>query len=598
MSNSPIVEQTNLISFVILSAGNEIPDTYEVLEIRIEQHVNRIAEAEITLRDGSAANQTFDITDSDTFKPGAEIEIKLGYQNKNNSVFKGLVTKQIIQVDSISGSKLNVICKDKALKLAINRKNAIFTETKDSELIEQISNESGLSSDITSTNELHKEIVQYYTTDWDFIVSRAETNGLIVITDSGKLIVQEPKVSDSPSLQVQFGYDIIEFSGELDATNQYSAVQGNAWDMSSQSIITADSSEPSVNEQGNITGSKLADVLNAGTKNLNSSVPITQSAIKTWANAALLKSRLSRFKGSITFQGSADAKVNSTIKLMGLSERFNGNAFISGVTHTLADGRWTTEAQIGLSSEWFVEKHPVSGPVASGLLPGVKGLQTGIVKKIYEDPDNEFRVQVEIPILGVEGEAVWARLSTFYTGNGIGAYFMPEVNDEVILGFMNNDPRFPIILGSVYSSSIPAPETPDEDNSIKTLITQSKLQLKFDDKNKVITILTPGGNTMVFSDEDKAITILTPDKNTVVLSDEDKGITITDQNKNKIQMNDKGIVVESATDLTLKAAQNVKIEGMQIDVTGNQSATIKGSAQCEISSDGQMVVKGVTVAVN
>jgi Rhs element Vgr protein len=595
---SPIVEESNLISFAILSDGKEIPGTYEVLEIRIEQRVNRIAEAEITLRDGSAANQTFDITDSDTFKPGAEIEIKLGYKNKNNSVFKGIITKQIIQVDDISGSKLNVICKDKALKLAINRKNAIFTDTKDSELIEQISNESGLSSYVESTTEQHKEIVQYYTTDWDFIISRAETNGLIVITDSGKLIVQAPQVSDSPALQVQYGHDIIEFSGELDATNQYSSVQGNAWDMSSQSVITAASSEPSVNEQGNITGLSLANVFSVGTKNLNSSVPITQSAIKTWANAALLKSRLSRFKGSVTFQGSANAKVNSTIKLMGLGERFNGNAFISGVTHTVVDGRWTTEAQIGLSAEWFVEKHPVSGPIASGLLPGVKGLQTGIVKKIYEDPDNEFRVQVAIPILGTEGESVWARLSTFYIGNGIGAYFMPEVNDEVILGFMNNDPRFPIILGSVYSSSIPAPETPDEDNSIKTLLTQSKLQLKFDDKNKVITILTPGGNTMVFSDEDKVITVLTPGGNSVVLSDEDKGITITDQNKNKVQMNDNGIVVESASDLTLKAAQNVKIEGMQIDVTGNQSATIKGSAQCEISSDGQMVVKGVTVAVN
>src|SRR5690606_3429196 len=145
---------------------------------------------------------------------------------------------------------------------------------------------------------------------------------------------------------------------------------------------------------------KLADVLSAGTKNLNSSVPVVQDDIQGWANATLLKSRLSRFKGSITFQGSSKAKVNTTIKLMGLSNRFNGNAFISGVTHTLENGRWNTEAKIGLSAEWFVESHPVSSPLASGLLPGVEGLQTGIVKKINGDPDNEFRVEVEIPILG------------------------------------------------------------------------------------------------------------------------------------------------------------------------------------------------------
>jgi len=301
------------------------------------------------------------------------------------------------------------------------------------------------------------------------------------------------------------------------------------------------------------------------------------------------------FKGSITFQGSAKAKVNTVIKLIGVSDRLKGNAYISGVIHTLEEGKWMTEAKIGLSPEWFVENHEVAAPGASGLLPGIKGLQTGVVKKINEDPDNEFRVQVEIPILGADGESVWARLSTFYNGNGIGAFFMPEINDEVILGFMNDDPRFPVILGSVYSSSIAAPETPDEDNTIKTIITQSKLQLKFDDENKVITLLTPGGNT-------------------IVISDEDKGIALTDENGNTFEMNDSGITINSASSLTLKASDDVTIHGKlvsisgsdsvsvssekNISVSGDQSVTVSGSAQCEVSSDGQMSVKGSVVMIN
>jgi Rhs element Vgr protein len=594
MPSSPLIEETNLISFSILSGGNEIPSTYEVISIRIEQHINRIAEAEIVLTDGNTADQTFKITDSSTFIPGADIEIKLGYHSKNDSIFKGVVVKQIVKVDGISGSQLHIVCKDKSLKLTTTRKNALFTDSTDSDILTKIVGNSGLSNSIVATNITHKEVIQYYVSDWDFIVNRAEINGLLVITDSGKLIVAAPAISDTPALQVQFGYDIIEFDGEIDATFQYSGVQSNAWDMSSQSILNASSKEPAVNKQGDISGSALAEVLNAGTTNLNTSVGLSQDEIQTWADAALLKSRLSRFKGSITFQGSAKAKVNSTIKLLGLSNRFNGNAFISGVTHTINDGMWHTEVKIGLSPEWFVEKHTIVAPPAAGQIPGIRGLQTGIVKKIYEDPDNEFRVQVEVPILGSDSDAVWARLSTFYSGNAFGAYFMPEVNDEVILGFMNDDPRFPIILGSVYSSSIPAPETPDEENTIKTLVTKSKLQLKFDDKNKVITILTPGGNT-------------------IVLSDQDKGITITDQNSNKIEMNDSGIVVESQSNLTLKASQEVKIEGATISVngsesisntggtvsiTGNQSTSITGSAECSVSSDGQMSVKGAMVMVN
>lgn len=595
MPISPIAEETNLPSFNILSGGKDIPNTYEVLEIRVERYLNRIAEAEITLLDGSAANQTFDVADSGTFIPGAEIEIKLGYQNQNESVYKGIVVKQLIKVEEGQGSKLQVICKDKALKLTVNRNNGIFTESTDSDIISKIIGNAGLSTDVASTQTQHKEIVQYYTSDWDFIIARAEVNGMVVITNNGTLTVAKPDVSTAPALQLQYGYDIIEFDGELDASHQYTEVQANSWDMSTQKIINASSSEPTVNEQGNITGSKLAKVLDPATTNLNSSTAISQEDIQSWANAALLKSRLSRLKGSVTFQGSSKAVVNSTIKLSGLGDRFNGNAYISGIVHTLADGRWNTEVKLGLTSEWFVEQHMVSAPAASGLLPGIKGLQTGIVKKTYEDPDNEFRVQVEIPILGADGEAVWARLGTFYTGGtGIGAYFMPEVNDEVILGFMNEDPRFPIILGSVYSSSIAAPETPDEKNTIKTLKTKGELQLTFDDDKKVITILTPGGNTMVFSDDDQ-------------------GITITDQNSNKIEMGTDGITIESQSNLTLKATQEVKIEGMSVTVnatdsisnsassvsiSGDVSTSISGSAQCEISSDGEMSVKGTMVMIN
>lgn len=594
MPISPLTEETNLISFSILSNGTEIPGTYQVLSIKLEQHLNRIAEAEIVLLDGNPASQTFEIAESNTFVPGAEIEIRLGYNNKNESVFKGIVVKQKISADTVSGSNITITCKDKALKMAINRNSAIFTDMKDSTAIEKIVGNNGLYTAITATTVEHKEIVQFYATDWDFIISRAEANGMIVITDSGKLTVTKPDISAGPELQLQFGNDIIEFDVEMDATNQYAETKGNAWDMHTQNTINATSAEPSINKQGNLTGKKLSDVLGGETNILNSSTAITSEDIQVWSNAALLKSRLSQFRGTLVFQGSSKAKVNTTINLGGLSNRFNGDAFVSGVIHTVEDGQWHTEVKIGMTAEWFSEKHSISAPEASGLLPGVKGLQTGIVKKMYEDPENQFRVQVEIPLLGAEGEAVWARLATFYAGKNIGAYFMPEVGDEVLLGFMNEDPRFPIILGSVYSSANPAPEIPDENNSIKALITQSKLQLKFDDENKIITILTPSGNTMILSDEAKKITIL-------------------DQNSNKIEMSSEGISLESSASINIKAAQHVKIEGMTVNITGEQSfsasanevavigdmsTSVKGGAECTISSDGKLSAKGAMVNIN
>lgn len=596
MSVSPIQEETNLISFTIISNGKVIPDTYEIVSIKVDQKVNKIAEAEIQILDGNASKQTFEITESDWFEPGAEIEIEMGYHGKNETVFKGLVIKQAIKIGSERDSMLQVICNDKALKMAINRKNAIFTNDTDSSIIKKIVGNNGLKNNVSSTTIEHKEVVQYDATDWDFIITRAEMNGMVVLTENGKLVVSKPSVSGSPELEVQYGYDILDFDGEIDATFQYGGAESNAWDMSSQTVINSIATDPKVNTQGDLNGKILSEVLAAGTHPLNSSTYLSKEEIKSWADAALLKSRLSRFKGSVVFQGSAKAKPNSIIKLGGLGKRFNGNAYISGVIHTIEEGQWQTEVQLGLSAEWFSETRPVSAKEASGLLPAVTGLQTGIVKKIYEDPDNQFRVHVELPLLKTQGDGIWARLSTFYASKGFGAFFMPEIGDEVILGFMNDDPRFPVILGSVYSSSRQAAEIPDEQNTFKSIVTRSKMQFKFDDENKIITVLTPNGNSMVISDKDKQI-------------------TIQDENSNSIIMSESGIVMKSPKDIVLEADQTVTIKGtqgitvessagdvntsaMNIKESADVEFSAEGSASASVQGGGELTLKGAMVMIN
>ncbi len=594
MAVSPLVEESNLVSYSILSNGKEV--TYEIMSINVTLQINKLATAEITVRDGSAANQTFEVTDSDTFKPGAEIEIKLGYQSLNDSIFKGIVTKESITVSDGSVSSLKVVCKDKSEVLTMNKETANFVKKKDSEIIQSLIEDASLEADVTATTLVREEVNKPAVSDWDFINSLAEKNGMIVLTGDGKVTVTKPDPTSTPELQIQFGYDMIEFDSEINAAKQYSAVKCSAWDPSQQKRIEASATEPTVNEEGDDSGSDLAKVLPADTLELKSAATYEQEELQAWADSTLLRMRLSRFNGSVTFHGSAKAKVNSAIKLIGLSDRFNGDSYITGITHSVSGGTWHTTATLGMDAESFGEKNEISNKGDMTSTPPVHGLQTGIVKKVNDDPNNEFRVQVQLPILGDDSEPVWARLATFYTGNSFGAYFMPELEDEVILGFMDDNPSFPVILGSVFSSSIPAPETPDENNTIKTLITQSKLQLKFDDENKVITTLTPGGNTMVFSDQDKQITVTDQNNNKIEMTSD--GITITDKSSNKIEMSSSGITVESQSNMTLKAAQQVEIKGSMITVSGDQMTTVKGSSSCEVSSSGQVSVKGSMVMIN
>jgi uncharacterized protein involved in type VI secretion and phage assembly len=236
----------------------------------------------------------------------------------------------------------------------------------------------------------------------------------------------------------------------------------------------------------------------------------------------------------------------------------------------------------------------IESPPAAGLTASVQGFHYGIVKQIHEDPDSQTRVLVELPLMN-NSDGIWARLANLYASNSFGTFFMPEINDEVIVGFMNDDPGFPVILGSLYSSKNVPPYTPDEENTLKAIVTKSKLVIEFNDDKKIITIKTPAGNT-------------------ICLSDDEESITVEDQNKNKATFSPDGIVMDSQSDMTLKAVgditveaggnltmsakANVDISGLQISSSAKTSYSASGSASAEFTSSGTCTVKGAMVMIN
>ena len=88
---SPVVAKSDLITATITVGGQTIPDTYQVSEIEVQRQINRIPWAKITLLDGNPSEETFEISESATFVPGTEVEIKAGYHSQETSIFKGIV---------------------------------------------------------------------------------------------------------------------------------------------------------------------------------------------------------------------------------------------------------------------------------------------------------------------------------------------------------------------------------------------------------------------------------------------------------------------------------------------------------------------------
>ena len=595
MAVSPAADSNDVVRVSIFSNGTQVDGSIQIFSVAIVKAVNKIPFARLVILDGDMPDKDFPVSNADSFKPGATIKISAGYGSDEESVFQGVVVRHGVKISGNNYSRLVVDCKDQAVKLTIGRKNGNFVDSTDSDIIGKVIGNAGLGKDVTATTEQHKELVQYYCTDWDFILSRAEVNGLLVITEDGKVSVKAPDTGTEPPLKVTYGDDLMEFQADLDAESQLTSVKGASWDLKTQAVVEAEQSPQTLNTQGDLTSTVLAGVVGPSSYRLQTSAPVDKNVLTAWAKGCQIKSGLARIRGRMRFQGSAKAKVGSQIEVAGVGNRFNGKVFVTGVTHEISGGNWLTEVEFGLSPDWFAEGRDMVAPPAAGLLPGVEGLLVGVVTKLDADPEAENKIQVKVPVLQAETEGVWARMAQFYASDGIGAFFVPEIGDEVVLGYFNNDPSHPVILGSLYSSKRKPPYALAAENNTKAIVTRTKMKVEFDEKDKIITIVTPGNNT-------------------IVISDKDKSILVQDQNNNKVELKPAGIVLDSPKDIAISAKGKITIDAMQeIDITAKTDVkiaglnisgeaqvgfTAKGNATAELSASGQTTVKGAMVMIN
>ncbi len=567
----------DLVTLKILVAGETLSQSFQVLGVDVEKEINRIPIASILLRDGDPASQDFAISNQDLFVPGKEIEIKAGYHSDEETIFKGIVIGHKLKIRS-DKSFLMVTCKDKAVKLTVGRKSKYFYDSSDSEIMEEIISSYGLEKEIEPINVTHKELVQYNVSDWDFCIARAQANGKICLVEDGKIIVKKPDTGQQPVETVTYGATMLDFEAEMDARHQFSKVTSYGWSASGQELLEAEANDPAVSLNGNLAPDDLAQVIgldNLELKNGGSD----SSSLQQWADAKALFNRMAKIRGRLKFQGLPAVKPSTMLKLEGVGDRFNGNVFVSAVRHQLTEGNWTTDAQFGINPKWFTETADINDLPAAGLTAAVNGLQIGIVTQLESDPEGEDRIQVRLPVVDNQGEGIWVRVATLDAGDKRGSFFRPEIDDEVIVGFINGNPNEAVILGMMNSSAKPAPLTASDSNHEKGFVTRSKIKFLFNDDKKSASLETPGGKK-------------------IILDDDAGVIHFEDENGNKVVADSGGITLDSPKDIILKATGDIRLEGMNISVKANAQFKAEGSAGAEISTSAVAVLKGSMVQIN
>jgi uncharacterized protein involved in type VI secretion and phage assembly len=181
----------------------------------------------------------------------------------------------------------------------------------------------------------------------------------------------------------------------------------------------------------------------------------------------------------------------------------------------------------------------------------VYGVVVGIVSN-NQDPEKMGRVRVKFPWLSNDDESGWARVATMMAGKGRGSWFLPEVDDEVLVAFEHGDVRFPYVVGALWNGK----DSPPEDNS--------------DGKNNIREIHSRSGHILRLDDKDGSEKVEVTDKNgnTFTISSSSNEITI--EAKGRITIKGNGIEINSESDVRIKA-------GSTMDLNAGAVMTIKGS---------------------
>lgn len=174
------------------------------------------------------------------------------------------------------------------------------------------------------------------------------------------------------------------------------------------------------------------------------------------------------------------------------------------------------------------------------------------------DPDVVGRVKVQYPWSEDGSESYWARISTPMAGDNQGMYFLPEVGQEVLVAFVNNDVQYPIVIGSLWNQS----ELPPVDNG--------------SDENNIRKIRSRSGHEIILDDSDGAEKITIQDSSGSCLE--------FDTSNGHIQIN-------SSMDVSISADANISIEA-------TSGLELKAGASLSIESSGELSLSGSIVRIN
>jgi len=554
----------------ILIAGAPVsPEIRQaIVEVRVQDVLSLPCSATIRITDKDVK-----LIDNQTLAIGKELEIKVGAidDRATKSIFKG----EIVALEpEFSETKVEMIVRayDKSHRLQRGRAVSTYQQVTASDIVTKLCQEAGLSGQTDATSVQYPFFMRKGETPRELIARFEREYNYRFWLEDGSYKFKKAEIPSS-TLSLKIRENLMAFRPRASAAEVSSEVTVKGWNPKQKQAVVGVGSSPQMSSTigAEITPAKARSAFNDAKVFTSSRVVDTQSEATALAKALAARKADSMIEAEGTTFGNPTLRAGTKVKIEGVGTRFGGEYVVSSATHVYN------------SKTGYKTHFRVSGASTRGLLDLVRpperrewsqNLVVGVVTNV-NDPDGLGRVKVKFPQLpqdnGNDVESDWARIATLAASLNRGALMLPEVNDEVVVGFENGDPRRPFVLGAVFNGrDKPNAELlQDKDGSFAVVSNKKAFMHSKED--------------MTFKSDKAMLIEVTKDQTTKV--------------QGKVEQNiSQSAKLKAGSSYEVEAGSSMTLKGVSLTVEASASLTLKG-ATVDVQASGPLNLKGAIINI-
>jgi len=520
---------------------------------------------------------TLALTDSDTFGVGKSVQIDLTVGGSDNfvTVMKGEITAIEPEFTEDLQVLLTIRGYDRGHRLNRGAKTRTFVNSKDSDIVQTVASEAGLSATVEATSEVHKHVFQDDQTDFAFLHERARRIGYELYVDDKTLNFQKPKTNRG-EVALDWGVNLRSFRPRVTLAQQVNKVTVKDWDVVTKKEVVGTASSSSVQPAiglGKWGGQAAQAAFSSAAEHLEVRSSVASQSEATLVAQAILDEINANFieAEGVAF-GNPALLAGKYAKIGKVGTRFGGKYKVTSARHIYTPQGYDTYFTIE-----GMRPQQISDLVGERARSSWGGVYPALVTN-NNDPDGLSRVKLKFPWLADDKESHWARIAAVGAGASRGLHWLPEVNDEVLVAFERGDFNRPYVVGSLWNGKDAPPET------VATAVKDGKVEVR--------TLKTRAGHLIRFTDSsggEKIEVIDCKNATSIVMDTSSKKITVTSTGD---------IEMKATGNLKLEATGNLELKGAQVSVQGQSKLDLQSSGMGSLKASGVLEVKGSMVNIN